>query len=171
MSGGQKAFFLDRDGVINVDHGYVFRIEDFEFIKSVFPVLRLLAEKGYKLVVVTNQSGIGRGYYTEDDFRKLNEWMIQKFAEQNVEIEAVYSCPHAPEEKCLCRKPEPGMFLQAIREYDIDPSRSWMLGDKDTDMAAAENAGIPNRVLMGGAESAHYTHRVAGLIEVLDLPV
>ncbi|MEI8206572.1 MAG: D-glycero-beta-D-manno-heptose 1,7-bisphosphate 7-phosphatase [Kiritimatiellales bacterium] len=171
MSAGQKAFFLDRDGVINVDHGYVFRIEDFEFIKSVFPVFRQLVEKGYKLVVVTNQSGIGRGYYTEEDFRKLNEWMIQKFAEQNVEIAAVYSCPHAPEEKCSCRKPVPGMFLRAIREYDLDPVRSWMLGDKDTDMAAAETAGIPNRVLMGGAESAHCTHRVAELIEVLDLPV
>lgn len=171
MSGGQKVFFLDRDGVVNIDPGYVFRIEDFKFIPSIFTVLRFLISRGYKLIVVTNQSGIGRGYYTRDDFRKLNEWMIQQFAEQNVEITAVYSCPHAPEEKCPCRKPEPGMFLQAIKEYDIDPSRSWMLGDKDTDMAAAKNAGIPNRVMFGGAASTQCTHRISELTELLDFPV
>ena len=166
-----KAFFLDRDGVINVDHGYVFRIEDFEFIKSIFPVLRALAKKDYKLFVVTNQSGIGRGYYTENDFLKLNEWMIHKFAEQNVGITAVYRCPHTPEERCSCRKPAPGMFLKAISEHDIDPLCSWMLGDKDTDMVAAEMAEISNRVLLGKAESTSCTYRIDELIEVLDLPV
>lgn len=171
MNGRQKVFFLDRDGVINVDSGYVSRIEDFEFIKGIFPVLRALIKKGYKLVVVTNQAGIGRGYYTEGDFRKLNEWMIGKFAEQEVEIADVYSCPHVPDEGCSCRKPAPGMFLQAIQDHDIDLTHSWMVGDKDTDMAAAEAAGIPNRVILGGAESMRCTHRISELTEILDFPV
>lgn len=171
MGSGRKAFFLDRDGVINIDHGYVSRIEDFEFIDGVFPVLRALIEKGYALFVMTNQSGIGRKYYTAEDFRKLTDWMIGKFAEQKIEITAVYSCPHAPEEKCLCRKPLPGMFQQALQEHGIDPASSWMLGDKDTDMAAAETAGIPSRVLLGEAESTHCTHRISSWTELLNLPV
>ena len=168
---GQKAFFFDRDGVINVDHGYVSKIEDFDFLSGIFQVMRSLAEKGYALIVVTNQSGIGRGYYTKDDFQRVTEWMIQRFADEGVEITAVYSCPHSPELNCDCRKPAPGMFLQAIREHKLDPSVCWMVGDKVTDMQAAEAAGIQNRVLIGCAESGHNTHTISTLRELMDLPI
>ena len=168
---GRRAFFLDRDGVINVDHGYVFRTVDFEFMANVFPVLRSLSAKGYLLVVVTNQSGIGRGYYTAEDCRKLTDWMLQRLSEEGVGVAAVYSCPHSPEAGCDCRKPAPGMFLQAERELGLDLSASWMLGDKESDMQAAEAAGIPNRVFLGTAVPESATYAVAVLDEVLDLPV
>jgi D-glycero-D-manno-heptose 1,7-bisphosphate phosphatase len=166
---GDKAFFLDRDGVINVDHGYVFRMEDFEFMDGIFPVLRELLSRGYKLIVVTNQSGIGRGYYTEEDFRRLTAWMTEQLASEGIELAGIYSCPHSPESDCGCRKPAPGMFLQAIRELGIDPGRSWMIGDKPSDMAAAFAAGIRNRVLIGDAVSAQSTHRISELSELLTL--
>lgn len=171
MTGAKKAFFLDRDGVINVDHGYVSKIEDFQFVDGLFPVLRALAAKGYALIVVTNQSGIGRGYYTEEDFQRVTRWMQQCLADEKIELAGVYSCPHSPESDCDCRKPAPGMFLQAIREHGIDPENSWMIGDKPSDMTAAAAAGIRNRVLIGGAVSGHSTHTVSQLSELLDLPV
>jgi len=168
---GRRAFFIDRDGVVNVDHGYVASIDDFEFMADVFPVLWGLSARGYLLVVVTNQSGIGRGYYTDEDFRKLTDWMLQRLSAEGIELAAIYSCPHSPEEGCDCRKPAPGMFLQAERELGLDLSASWMLGDKESDMQAAEAAGIPNRVLLGKAESESATYAVAVLDEVLNLPV
>jgi D-glycero-D-manno-heptose 1,7-bisphosphate phosphatase len=168
---GQKAFFFDRDGVINVDHGYVSKAENFDFMEGIFPFMRLLAGKGYLLIIVTNQAGIGRGYYTEEDFRKLTGWMTGRFAEEGIQIAGVYRCPHHPDEKCSCRKPEPGMFLQAIRDHQLDPDLCWMLGDKVSDLQAAEAAGIRNRVLLGGAESVHSTHTVSTLSELLKLPV
>ena len=167
----QKAFFFDRDGVINVDHGYVSKIKDFTFISGIFAVMRALAAKGYVLIVVTNQSGIGRGYYTKKDFQTLTDWMLERFTEEGIRISGVYSCPHSPELDCDCRKPAPGMFLQAIREHGIDPEASWMVGDKPSDMAAAAAAGICNRVLIGEAVSAHSTHTIQDLMELLELPV
>jgi len=176
MDGGteakkQKAFFLDRDGVVNVDHGYVSRVGDFEFMENVFPVLRGLSAKGYLLVVVTNQSGIGRGYYTAEDCQKLTDWMLQRLSDEGVEVAAVYSCPHSPEAGCGCRKPAPGMLLQAERELGLDLSTSWMVGDKESDMQAAKAAGVPNRVLLGTKTSPSSTHTVALLGELLELPV
>ncbi len=165
----KKAVFLDRDGVINVDHGYVSRREDFEFSDGVFPALRALRAKGYSLIVVTNQSGIGRGYYTEEDFEILTAWMLKRFSEKRIEIAAVYSCPHDPDAECNCRKPKPGMFLDAIREYNLNPAMCWMIGDKESDMVAAESAGIVGRVLLGGVVSAHNTHSVACLSELMDI--
>lgn len=167
----QKAVFLDRDGVINIDHGYISCIEDVEFTEGLFPVLRALMQKGCLLVIVTNQSGIGRGYYTEGDFNELTKWMVRKLDAEGIELCAIYMCPHAPDAGCACRKPAPGMFLQAVREHNIDPASSWMVGDKDADMQAAQAAGILNRVLIGGADSVHSTHRISTLSELLDLPV
>jgi D-glycero-D-manno-heptose 1,7-bisphosphate phosphatase len=165
----EKAFFLDRDGVINVDHGYVSSPENFEFMDGVIPVLRTLEESGYLLVVVTNQSGIGRGYYTENDFERLTEWMVSRLKAEQVGIRAVYHCPHGPDDGCSCRKPEPGMFSQAIKELNLDPGASWMIGDKESDMVAAEVAGIPRRILFGDAESSHCTQRIAKISELLSL--
>jgi len=167
----RKAFFLDRDGIINIDRGYVSRIEDFTFIDGVFEALRSLSAKGYLLIVVTNQSGIGRGYYTEENFRTLTDWMLERFAEHGIPIAQVYSCPHAPEADCSCRKPAPGLFLQALREHGIDPCASWMIGDKPSDMVAAAAAGIGNRVLLGCLQSPESTSTISNLSELLALPV
>jgi len=167
----RPAFFLDRDGVVNVDHGYVSKIRDFQFMDDLFGVLKVLSDKGYVLVVVTNQSGIGRGYYTADDFQRLTEWMLQQLSAEGIDVAAVYSCPHSPEEGCDCRKPAPKMLLQAERELGLDLSASWMIGDKASDMEAAMAAGVPNRIFLGPTVPEAATCVVSALNEVLRLPV
>ena len=152
----QKAAFLDRDGVINADHGSVRRPENFEWLPGVFEACRELGRLVYVLVVVTNQSGIARGYYGEDDFLRLTAWMNERFADEGVSIAGVYYCPHHPEKgigaykhACDCRKPEPGMLLRAARELSLDLSQSVMFGDKPGDMTAARRAGVPVRIQVG----------------------
>ena len=144
-----KAIFLDRDGVINIDHGYVHKIENFEFVPGIFEALRHFRDLGYKLIIVTNQSGIGRGYYSEEDFWKLSNWMQERLMAEGIEITEIFHCPHHPDSGCGCRKPEPGMILEAIKKYDIDPERSWMIGDKPSDLEAAQRAGVKNGILIG----------------------
>lgn len=136
----RPALFLDRDGVINVDRGYVHKQEDFEFIDGIFEFCRLAKQLGYLIFVVTNQSGIGRGYYTEQDFTKLTDWMCGVFKDQGVDIEKVYHCP-SPEDS-PDRKPMPGMILRAVEEFGIDLSRSVLVGDKMTDIQAGILAGV-----------------------------
>ena len=143
-----KAVFLDRDGVINIDKAYVYKIEDFEFCQGVFEALKHFQNLGYLLIVVTNQSGIGRGYYREEDFQHLTQWMKQELQKCGVAIDAVYYCPHAPEAMCNCRKPKSGMFENAIKALDIDVNKSWMIGDKESDIQAAHNVKIPHTVLI-----------------------
>ena len=137
-----KAIFLDRDGTINVEKDYLYRIEDFEFLPGVIDALRDLQQKDYRIIVVTNQSGIARGYYLENDFIRLNEWMKDTLREHGVKVDAVYYCPHHPEAKiekyrleCECRKPKLGLFEQAIKEFDIDVDKSYAIGDKIRDCA------------------------------------
>ena len=139
-----RALFLDRDGVINIEKNYLYKIDDFEFIDGIFELCKHYLELGYLIFVVTNQSGIARKYYSEDDFLKLTEWMLTAFKEKGIDIQQVYFCPHHPEisGECRCRKPEPGMILDAAREYDIDLSQSLLVGDKERDIEAALNAGI-----------------------------
>ena len=153
----QKALFLDRDGIINVDHGYVCKIEDFKFVEGIFDLVKLFTDAGYMIFVVTNQSGIGRGYYPEEDFTTLTEWMMKKFVDENIKIEKVYYCPHSPEEKCHCRKPEIGMIEQALAQYSIDLEHSWMIGDKQSDIALAQNANIGDSVYIGDTKSSEAT--------------
>ncbi len=141
-----KAVFLDRDGVVNIDKSYLYKIEDFEFLDNVLEACQHFQSLGYLLVIVTNQSGIGRGYYTESDFEKLTAWMLEKFQEAHIHIHAVYHCPHAPDTGCDCRKPLPGMFLQAHKEHHIDLKNSWMIGDKESDIEAANAAGITQTI-------------------------
>ena len=149
-----KAVFLDRDGVINVDHGYVYRKEDFEFVDGIFEVCRYFQQQGYLLIVVTNQSGIARGMYTEEDFQRLTEWMQDRFREEGIEIAAVYHCPHHPKfgpvesRNCDCRKPRPGMILQGIADFDVKANESIMIGDKPSDREAAESAHIGETLLI-----------------------
>lgn len=155
-----KAVFLDRDGVINIDHGYIFKPEHFDFIDGVFDACRHLQNLGYLLIVVTNQSGIARGYYSEQDFAVLTSWMKQQFAAHGVKIDGVYYCPHHLEKgqvpyniDCDCRKPNPGMLTQAIREFGIDPALSLMVGDKAADMQAAAAAGIGRKILVRSGQA------------------
>jgi len=140
-----KVVFLDRDGTINVDKKYLFRIEDFEYLPGAVEGLKLLQDAGFVLIIVTNQSGIARGYYDENDFLKLNDWMIHDLADKGVKISKVYYCPHHPNAlfekykiECECRKPKLGMYEKAIREFDIDLSKSFAIGDKIRDISICE---------------------------------
>lgn len=152
------ALFLDRDGVINHDSGYTYRIEDFHWIDGIFEVARLAVGAGRKLVVVTNQSGIARGLYDEAAFATLTAWMRERFAAEGTPLTAVYYCPHHPDGNapyrvaCACRKPQPGMFLAAAQDHGLDLAASIMVGDKEIDMEAAQAAGVPRRVLFGWTE-------------------
>ena len=156
-----KAVFLDRDGVINVDHAYVYKIEEFEFVAGVFEACRHFVQLGYKLIVVTNQSGIGRGYYTEVDFAHLTQWMKAQFIAQGAPLSEVYFCPHHPtnalaqyQKDCDCRKPAPGMLLQGIAQFNIDASKSIMIGDKPSDIAAGKAAGVARCVYIKDLSAA-----------------
>lgn len=149
-----KAIFLDRDGIINVDHGYVYKKEDFLFNQGIFQTLLTLQERGFLLIIVTNQSGIARGYYSQEAYQELTSYMVEKFREKGIQIAAVFHCPHAPDEGCKCRKPRTGMFKAAQKQFRIDMKNSWMIGDKESDMLAGKNAGIKNRIFVSEEENS-----------------
>lgn len=141
-----KAVFLDRDGTINVEKNYLYKIEDFEFLPGVIDALKQLQQSGFMLIIITNQSGIGRGYYTEEDFHKLNNWMVSTLKEHGVTITDVYYCPHLPNAEvaeyrkdCECRKPKLGMYEQAVKDHNISLSESYAIGDKIRDCAICES--------------------------------
>jgi len=143
-----KAIFLDRDGVINIDKSYVCKIEDFEFVDGIFEVLHYFRKLGFLLIVVTNQSGIGRGYYTSEDFEKLTAWKLKALEKEGIFIDEVYHCPHDPDSGCGCRKPSPNMLLKAKEKFNIDMQSSWMIGDKKSDIDVGYNAGVKNTILI-----------------------
>ena len=143
-----KTIFLDRDGVINKEIHYLHKIEDFEFIKGVFDTCNYLQNLDYKIIIITNQSGISRQIYTERDYKIVTNWMINEFSKKNIKILDVFHCPHMPDSNCLCRKPKPGMLMDAKYQYDIDMQNSWMIGDKEDDITAASSAGIINTILV-----------------------
>ncbi len=152
----RRAAFLDRDGVINIDHGYTYRREDFVFVPGTLAACAQLHRWGFALVVVTNQTGVGRGLYTEADFQRLTAWMKDEFAAAGAPLAGVYHCPHHPEatlaafrRTCECRKPAPGLLLAAARELSLDLAHSVLFGDKSSDIEAATAAGVPQRVLLG----------------------
>lgn len=145
----KKAILLDRDGTINVEKDYLHKIEDFEFEKNVVEALKIFSDLGYTMAVVTNQSGIARGYYTEDDLQKLNEYIKRELEKHGIVIEKFYYCPHHPEKgigkyktDCMCRKPNTGMLEAAIEEFDIDKTVSFMVGDTIADIDAGSRAGL-----------------------------
>ena len=136
-----KALFLDRDGIINIDHGYVHKIEDFEFRNGIFRLTKAFYDKGFHIFIVTNQSGIARGYYSEKTFLSLMQWVIEQFAKHGVRIEDFKFCPEILD-TVPCRKPNPKMFLDLARQYNIDLSESVSIGDKDSDIIASRRANI-----------------------------
>ncbi|ALK30636.1 D-glycero-alpha-D-manno-heptose-1,7-bisphosphate 7-phosphatase [Burkholderia plantarii] len=151
-----QALFLDRDGVVNVDTGYAHRPEQIRFVDGIFELAAAATRYGYKIFTITNQAGIGRGYYTEQAFQILMDWISERFAETGGTIERTYFCPHHPKHGvgkyrrlCECRKPAPGMLLEAARDYDIDLARSIFVGDKQSDMAAGQQAGVGTLLYIG----------------------
>ena len=166
-----KALFLDRDGVINVDKNYVYRIEDFEFIDGVFQVLHYFQENGYKLIIITNQAGIARGYYKESDFYLLNRWMLQKFKMKGIFISKVYFCPYHPihgigtyKRDAFCRKPNPGMILEAKKDFNIDLSKSILIGDKMSDIEAGIKSGVKTNILIQNSTKNFFQNTSANFI-------
>ncbi|MCC7230540.1 MAG: HAD family hydrolase [Fimbriimonadaceae bacterium] len=158
MSRDRPIAILDRDGVLNVDRGYVYRPEQFEWMPEAREAIGWLRGQGYSVAVVTNQSGIGRGLYSEADFHALMEWMKGELIAFGTEIDAYYFCPHHPVDArkeyrmdCNCRKPKPGMILQAIEDLDGDSAASFLIGDKETDLQAASAAGVHGYLYRDGS--------------------
>lgn len=157
----QQALFLDRDGVINVNHGYVHSQSDFEFIEGIFDLARAAHFQQYKLVVITNQAGIARGYYSEQQFHELTNWMCEKFMDQDAPITKVYFSPYHPTEGIgkykkddFSRKPHPGMILKAQKDLDLDLENSILIGDKASDIQAGIAAGVGRNLLFAQENSA-----------------
>jgi D-glycero-D-manno-heptose 1,7-bisphosphate phosphatase len=152
----KSALFLDRDGVINVDRGYIHRSDQFEFVPGIFELARFWTNELRRLIVViTNQSGIGRGYFDECAYEDLTRWMCERFEAEHIAIARVYHCPYHPlhgvgeyRRDHPWRKPNPGMILQAVSDLDLDPAQSAILGDKISDIEAGEAAGIGLRILV-----------------------
>jgi D-glycero-D-manno-heptose 1,7-bisphosphate phosphatase len=172
---GRAALFLDRDGIINLDTGYVHRPADFVFRPGIFALCAAARARGLALVIVTNQAGIGRGYYTEADFRALTRWMQARFSAEGIEFDGVEFCPDHPthgigpyRRESPRRKPEPGMILDASAALGLDPANAAMLGDRATDMQAAAAAGLATRLLLP-ADDAERRAAPAGTILLGDL--
>lgn len=154
----KPAVFFDRDGTLNLDHGYVHTKDKFQWLEGAREAVKLANDRGYLVLVITNQSGIGRGYYDEDHFADFSAWINSELRKSGAHLDATYRCPHHPTEArgeylkaCGCRKPEPGMILQATEEWDIDPAGSVLFGDKESDIEAARRAGIRGVLYEGGS--------------------
>jgi len=152
-----KGLFLDRDGVINIDHGYVHKVQDFDFVSGIFDLTRDAVNKGYMIFVITNQAGIGRGFYSISDFNLLTDWMCSKFFSKGITVSKVYYCPYHPthgkagyKQDHAFRKPNPGMINQAVEEFHVDLTQSILIGDKLTDIQAGKNAGVGTNILYLG---------------------
>ena len=136
-----RAVFLDRDGTIAIDVPYCRSPEDFKLFPNTAKTIKLLNEHGYKVIVITNQSGVARGYFNEDTLDRIHQKMVGELVEEGARIDGVYYCPHNPDDNCECRKPKPKMILQAAKEHAIDLEQSFMVGDKPMDIQAGRNAG------------------------------
>jgi D-glycero-D-manno-heptose 1,7-bisphosphate phosphatase len=157
-----KALFLDRDGVVNVEKNYLHKIEEFELVEGIVEVCRAYQDNGYLIIIVTNQSGISRGYYSEEDFATLSQWMVEHFKTLGITITHIYHCPHheSIDGVCECRKPEPGMFLEAQKEYDLDMPHSVMIGDNERDIEAAQRAGVGMHILLSTDANQSKANRI-----------
>ncbi len=151
MNKDGKAVFLDRDGTISRDVPYCSRVEDFEILPAVPEAIRLLKQNGFKVVVITNQSGVGRGYFTEVTLVQIHEHMEKELARHNARVDAIYYCPHHPDDGCECRKPKPGMLLKAADELGINFARSFMVGDSGMDIRAGKAVGCQTVLMVNGS--------------------
>jgi D-glycero-D-manno-heptose 1,7-bisphosphate phosphatase len=156
-----RALFLDRDGVVNVENNYLYRIADARFMPGIFDLCRTAQSLGYRLIIVTNQGGIGRGIHTELEYFELMEWMRAQFAVEGIIFDAIYHCPYHPTAELpeyrrdtIDRKPAPGMILRGAAEFSLDLAASVMVGDRCTDIAAAQAAGVGKAFLIAGTEPA-----------------
>lgn len=165
----KKAIFLDRDGVILDDEGYMSRPEQIKFITGVPEALRTFINAGFELFIVTNQSGIGRGYFTESEYLAFHQAMIAGLRSQNIEIRDTKYCPHLPDADCACRKPNPGMILDLLAHYQIDPAESFMIGDRKSDIDAGIAAGVRSvQIAIPGVQKEKDLHpHAAGYAENL----
>jgi D-glycero-D-manno-heptose 1,7-bisphosphate phosphatase len=145
---GRKTLFLDRDGVININHGYVYQEDQLEFIEGIFSLCQQAQKKGYQIIIVTNQSGIARKYYSNARFKNLSKWLENQFSKQGIIIRQTLHCPHHPKFNgtCTCRKPKPGMIFKAQRRFKVNLAQSIMIGDSLSDMHCAQNAKIKKSV-------------------------
>jgi D-glycero-D-manno-heptose 1,7-bisphosphate phosphatase len=175
----RKALFLDRDGVINKEVSYLHEIQKFEFIEGIFEACKFFQDREYLLIIITNQAGIARNYYSEEAFHHLNNWMLKKFEDQGVKITQVYYSPFHLKygigkyrKDSWCRKPNPGMLFQAQREYNIDFSSSILVGDKESDIEAGLSAKINTNILVrsGHRINEKFTKADAVLDSIQDLP-
>jgi len=138
-----KAVFLDRDGTININQPeYLYKIEDFKFTPKAVPALQKLSKTDYKIIILTNQSGIGRGYFKERDLRKIHQWMVGELKKKKIRIDKIYYCPHHPKNNCFCRKPKIGMLLEAVKDFGINLNKSWLIGDDERDVIMGREANI-----------------------------
>lgn len=152
-----KAVFLDRDGTINENNPeYTHRKEDFKFLPGVIPALRKLSKTDYKIIIVTNQSGIGRGYFKEKELQELHCWLLGRFEKEKIRIDKIYYCPHHPKDDCSCRKPKIGLLEKAVRDFGIDLSKSWMIGDEEKDVLTGREANLKTIILGKKSAKAHY---------------
>ena len=178
MKKDSKVLFLDRDGVINVDVGYIWRPEDFIFQEGVFVACRRAIDLGYRLVIITNQAGIGRGIFSEDDFQKLTYWMCKQFSQKGIEITEVFHAPTHPQEgigvykrESIDRKPGPGMIIKAQKSFGINLAESAMVGDRESDIEAAISAGVGKKLLIDSSNKNLHTQAditVSSLVEAVD---
>ena len=145
--------FLDRDGTIARDVHYCSRVEDFKLLPTVPEAIRLLNENGFKVVVITNQSGIARGYFTEETLGQIHRKMMEELARHSALVDAIYYCPHHPDDSCTCRKPGTALFQRAVGEHDLDLSRSYMVGDTQMDIDAGKAIGCGTVLVTGTQES------------------
>ena len=157
LSTARPAIFFDRDGVLNVDVNYLYKTEDFQWIAGAKEAIKYYNDQGYLVFVVTNQSGVARGYYSEADVHNLHKWMQQELAAAGARIDAFYHCPHHVQGSvveysldCGCRKPAPGLLLQAMEEWPVNKDQSLLIGDKPSDIEAAQAAGIKGYLFAGG---------------------
>ena len=169
----KSALFLDRDGIINIDTGYVHEIEKFIFTEEIFLVCEHAQRLGLQIVVITNQAGIGRGYYTEIDYHILNTWMLKEFNLRGINITDVFYCPYHPvhgigkyKKDSECRKPKPGMLLEAANRYCLDLNESCLIGDQFSDIEAGKAAGLKHLILCND-EIKHNHHRVHSVKKLL----
>lgn len=138
-----KAIFLDRDGVINVERGYTHRLEDFVILPDLIEVLQLLQRRGYLLIIITNQSGIAKELYTQEDVEQIHVHLLEEFKKNNINISEIYYCVHHPDvSRCICRKPDSLFVEKGLARFQIDPGKSYFIGDKERDVEAATKGGV-----------------------------